>query len=409
VRARRRSCGPALLLPLLLAAAGCAGLLPRGETELSRPTLLDPAAPPAAPSAAGELEALLPEVHGFVSQGYIKSVENSYLVDSRRGSFDFSEAALNFTKGLGDRLRIGLQLFSQDLGARQGAFSVSVDWLFLDYHFRDWLGLRAGRTKLPFGLYNEINDIDAARVPVLLPQAVYPLLNRDILLAQTGVELYGYLPIDRYGALDYRLYGGTLTANPPAVAPPAVLKTFQVPYVAGARLLWETPLEGLRAGVSVQALRFDYAVALSPSSTNLSVRAPFLLWLGSAEYNAHELTLAAEYGRWSADVETNFAPTTTVTNERYYLSGAYRIFPWLAPGLYYSSLVPDVSKSGTASYQHDLAATLRVDLNAHWLFKLEGHFVRGTADLTADLNEGVPPASLQRDWAAFFAKTTVYY
>ena len=30
-----------------------------------------------------------------------------------------------------------------------------MDWAFLDYQWRPWLGLRAGIIKMPFGLYNE--------------------------------------------------------------------------------------------------------------------------------------------------------------------------------------------------------------------------------------------------------------
>src|SRR5205814_4299335 len=52
------------------------------------------------------------EVHGFVSQGAIKSIRNNYLVpQSERGSFDVTEAAINFTKTVTDRLRLGVQLF----------------------------------------------------------------------------------------------------------------------------------------------------------------------------------------------------------------------------------------------------------------------------------------------------------
>ena len=45
------------------------------------------------------------QVHGFVSQGFIKSTGNNYLADSKRGSFELTEAALNFTDSLTDRLR----------------------------------------------------------------------------------------------------------------------------------------------------------------------------------------------------------------------------------------------------------------------------------------------------------------
>ncbi|MET0595587.1 MAG: hypothetical protein ABW133_23010, partial [Polyangiaceae bacterium] len=323
---------------------------------------------------------------------------------------------INFSKALTDRLRVGLQLFARDLGA-VGNYVPRLDWFNLDYRFADWLGIRAGRLKTPFGLYNEVNDVDSARVPVLLPQSVYPILNRDILLAQTGVEVYGYLPIRPAGAFEYRLYGGTLYLDPPVAKPPLALKNFQIPYVVGGRVMWEAPLEGLRLGGSLQALRFDttYTLPAAPPAPPAEVKSgiPFLLWLGSFEYAAHDFLFAAEYGRWKADVELTLAGMTqseTVVNERYYVMGAYRVAPWFFPGVYYSHLVENVDKPMTRdNFQDDLALTLRFDLTSNWLLKLEGHYMHGTLDLSSDLNGGTPKNQLERDWAAFFAKTTAYF
>ncbi len=129
-----------------------------------------------APDSSGPLGI---EIHGFVSRGFIKTTSNNYLAeDSTKGSFEFSEVGINFSKQLTDRMRVGMQLFTHDLGPL-GNYRTRFDWFYLDYRFWDFLGVRAGRTKLPFGLYNENNDIDAARVPVLLPQSVYPVSNRD--------------------------------------------------------------------------------------------------------------------------------------------------------------------------------------------------------------------------------------
>src|SRR5690349_11800038 len=183
------------------------------------------------------------DVHGFVSQGWLLGLRNDFLAeDEARGSFEFSEVGINFTKQLGDRLRTGLQLFARDLGPR-GNYHPTVDWFYLDYRFADWLGLRAGRVKLPFGLYNEINDVDAARAFILLPQSLYTVSNRDFLLAQTGVELYGYLDLDCLGALDYRVYGGSVWVDEDIAAPgPVHLDDSDIPWIVGGRVLWETPL-----------------------------------------------------------------------------------------------------------------------------------------------------------------------
>src|SRR5258708_35984070 len=140
--------------------------------------------------AVGADTAAAVEVHAFASQGFILTRDNNYLANkTTNGSFQFSEVGINFTKSVTDKLRVGVQLFAQDLGPT-GNYNAKVDWFYLDYRLFDWLGFRAGRVKIPFGLYNDINDIDAARNPVLLPQSVYPVQNRNYLLAQTGAELY---------------------------------------------------------------------------------------------------------------------------------------------------------------------------------------------------------------------------
>jgi hypothetical protein len=91
-----------------------------------------------------------------------------------------------------------------------------LDWFYLDYRFTDWLGFRAGRLKIPYGLYN------------------------------------GFARSRSLGALDYRVFGGTIFIDAASLFPPATASQldFNVRYVAGGRLLWETPLEGLRIGGS---------------------------------------------------------------------------------------------------------------------------------------------------------------
>src|SRR5262249_39271932 len=66
----------------------------------------------------GDPDSLLSiDVHAFVTQGFILSKSNNYLaLDTTKGSFQFSEVGLNFTKDLTDRLRLGLQLFAEDIG-----------------------------------------------------------------------------------------------------------------------------------------------------------------------------------------------------------------------------------------------------------------------------------------------------
>lgn len=99
------------------------------------------AAEPDSPSTS-----LVPEVHAFVSQGFVLTSGNNYLVKSKDGSFELSEVGINFTEAVTDKLRFGLQLFAHK-PATGGSYNAKADWFYLDYRWTDWLGFRAGRTK----------------------------------------------------------------------------------------------------------------------------------------------------------------------------------------------------------------------------------------------------------------------
>jgi hypothetical protein len=398
-------------------------------------TAQEPVGPPPAPTAEEPEPAALaspPEIHGFVSQGFIKTTANDYLARSERGSFEFTEVGVNLTKPLSDDLRVGIQFFARDLGPI-GDYKPQVDWFYLDYRFADWLGLRAGRTKLPFGLYNETSDIDAARVPVLLPQSVYPTRSRDFLLAQTGGELYGDIPLGEGGSLEYRAYGGTVFVDTSSAT--NTIASSDVPYLVGGRLMWQTPAEGLQMGGSVQALRLDFDYIPPPAQIaqlqadgtlppafagTVALQLPVVLWVGSVEYAVHDFLFAAEYARWVVDLKSQFPvilPGSHTVSERGYVMGSYHVTPKFAPGLYYSVLFPNVSRRslfgsgpeyGRADYQYDIAATLRYDLTNNWLVKLEGHYMHGTAALDPAFNRA-PLATLTRNWGLFLIKTTAYF
>jgi len=373
-----------------------------------------PAEPPPAIIPWLSLPPRLPptQIHAFVSQGYLRTTKNNYLVEeSTRGSFEFTEVGINFTQLLTEDLRAGIQVFARQLG-KDGDFRARMDWFYLDYRFADWLGIRAGRTKIPFGLYNEVNDIDSARVPILLPQAAYPIVNRNILLAQTGVELYGYRALGIAGGLEYRVYGGTLFLDPPTLGPGQVLNKYEVPYVLGGRLLWEPPADGLRLGGSLQATRLNVNATLPSATGPVTIEddLPFLLWLASAEYTVHDLLLAGELGYWHADNDVNGQTVMSTTNQRFYAMASYRAAAWFWPGVYYSSLRTDIHKPMTRdNYQHDVAATLRFDINPYWLVKLEGHYIDGTTDISAAINGGAMLESLARQWFLFLIKTTASF
>jgi hypothetical protein len=358
------------------------------------------------------------EVHGFVSQGAFISTGNEYLAHSKRGSGEFFEAAINLSTEVADRLRVGLQLFTRDLGPI-GNYNANVDWAYLDYRWREWLGLRAGRIKLPFGLYNEFSDVDSARLSVLLPQSMYPIRSRDFLLAQTGFSLYGSASAGGLGGFDYQLALGTIFLD--AGGNPTIRET-DVPYAAAAQVYWRTPLPGLRLGGSALALELYIDADLGPPVGAVKYRLEDVhLLVASLEYAAQGWLIAAEYGRWRGDIEVTPALpgiATELDDERFYGMLAYRFTHWFEAGGYYSVHFVDADdRSGRGdpmrfapehrAYQRDLAVTVRFDVNEHWLFKLEGHYMVGTADLNS--TDVLETGALARSWGLFLAKTTLSF
>lgn len=353
------------------------------------------------------------QVHGFISQGFLLTSANDYLARSSKGSFEFTELGLNFTLPATDRLTLGLQIFSHALGP-VGDYRAILDWYSLDYHWRDWLGIRAGRVKVPFGLYNDSSDIDSARTAILLPQSIYPASNRDFLLAQTGGELYGFKDLGAAGGLDYRLYGGTIFLDvKQQPGSPFSVVDLNVPFVAGGRMLWVPPLEGLRLGGSLQFLRLETHLLPASSSSSVAVNIPAMLWVASVEYTVRDLLFAAEYSRWRVRAESSnpaMFPETLTFSERAYALTSYRLNSWLQAGAYYSLLFPNVNqRGGPQGRQLDAALTLRFDVNAYWLIKLEGHYMHGTAGLSSSLNGNQPLSTLTPDWALFTVKTTAFF
>jgi hypothetical protein len=370
-------------------------------------------ASPAMAAEIGQEGGLLSlDVHAFAGQGFILTTSNNYLdPNTKHGSFQLSDVGINFTKNL-DKLRVGVQLFAQYFGPT-GNYNARMDWFYLDYRHRDWLGFRTGRVKIPFGLYNEFNDVDSARVPILLPQSVYSVQNRNFLLAQTGGELYGFVKLGAGGALEYRAYAGTIFLDPTTMGTsPYQVLNLTVPFLVGGRILWEAPIDGLRLGASVQGLRLD--TQLLSQMTQFDVRIPAILWVGSVEYAIHDLLLASEYSRWYVKADSSnpmlFPNSPVVESERAYAMVNYRANQWFQPGVYYSVLFPNINnREGRQNRQHDIAATLRFDINANWLVKLEGHYMMGTAGLTPSLNDNTPLSALDRYWGVFLVKTTAYF
>lgn len=372
------------------------------------------------------------EIHGFISQGFLKSDRNNFYAQTEDGTSQFNEFGINFRTELTDRLSAGLQLFSRDLG-QIGNNNIEIDWAYGDYRWKDWLGVRAGLIKLPWGFYNETRDLDMLRTSIFLPSSLYAEEVRDAYNAMQGIDVYGSMYLESLGSINYQFVYGEQTIDPNSgmarslgVDPIVEFSGIEVDDILGGSLEWNTPLDGLRLGGAVMQYDWDLYGSIiippfaSPTGTLISEelhnKGNAELIILSVEYIWENLLLAAEYIRLY-DHEEDEEDSDNVTGEGYYGGVSYRFTNWFELGAYYSVYYPDIyDKDGKKlevedqepkhnAWQKDLALTARFDINNHWTFKLEGHFVDGTADLLLVDN----PEGLEEKSFLFAFKTTVNF
>lgn len=363
---------------------------------------------------------------GFVSQGYLKSTDNNYPVDTQDGTFDFREYAVNASTTFGSHFRIGGQLFAQKLG-KYGDDKVILDWAVADYNFCPEFGLRAGRVKYPRSLHSDVLDADVLRPFIFLPQSMYDARLRDFQASFDGGMAYGSLAAGK-NAFDYKVFYGdipmktdsgladffnttSLFANPPGV------KQLGLDSVYGATLAWTTPVPGLRLSAYYSVLKHLQAAgqfAAIPAFGSSIDLEKIEYSAASAEYTKDKWTFVGEYMLQQGDSQVtlpSFIPKSApgkFGTRSYYVSAARRLNDKLEVGAYYTHIhnsYPTTAPT-SADKRNDWTVSGRYDLNDHLLFKLEVHFINGTRDIFNVQGISNPPASMKDSMTLFAAKTT---
>ena len=367
-------------------------------------------------------------IHGFASTGYMVSSDNNFLLPSKDGSFEFNEVGINFSTSVAENIRVGLQFYSFDLGDI-GNNNVKLDWAFLDYQWKDALGIRFGKIKTPAGLYNEVQDYDMLRTSILLPQGVlYYKYLRETVISCQGADIYGNISLNKAGNLRYDIFVGTLNIDDDGgmakylSTESMTFKSSTVDYIAGGRIKWNTPLNGLLLSATYAHVDMTYNTVSTAAPINIRMELPNMHnYFFSAEYNFEDLTVAAEYQRRKADMTItqdmsqlglpNPEPAEDYTyTESWFGQFSYRFTDWFEAGAYYSVFYADANDRGGNTvepdyrgWQKDTTLSARFDITDFWLVKLEVHFMDGVAlCLYKDNTEGYE----EQDWTLFAIKTT---
>jgi hypothetical protein len=336
------------------------------------------------------------QFHGYVSEGFARSTDNNYLrMDTSQGSF-FTEAGLNVSSQMTDKLRAGAQVYDRYIG-ELGKGRVYFDWAFADYRLKDWIGLRAGKIKTPLGLHNDTQDQAFLHTWALLPQSVYPADLRSVSVAHVGGDVYGTLPIRRGGSLSYTGFAGSIPNDPRG----GYLYGVQAQggnnlanvkgRMAGVDLRWNSPLRGLMLGASLVYNQRSFEGTLGASPLPLSyatTRDRVAVLFG--EYVRGGFRADAEYRDQTrrAEIRAEIPGRPLVRSvgsdePAWFGSAAYRFSKRIELGGYYSHyrvrlINPTVPVTGPGrDHIFDKVVTLRVDLARFWDVKVEGHFIDG--------------------------------
>ena len=279
--------------------------------------------------AQGPFENL--EVHGFATQGFVKTSANSFFGDSEDGSFDFTELGVNATLEPTPRVRLSGQLLSRNAGKMYSGSPV-VDFALADVSVRstekESLAFVAGRIKNPLGLFNETRDVAFTRPGVFLPQVVYFDRVRNVVMSSDGAGLraqrFGdqanvnvFLAIT-YPQTDENIeyaylgtgYSGDFEAKQPSLI---------------GRLLVETPENELRGSFSIASTSLDFD--RKPNDPIGDGRLDFVYWIASLQYATEDWTITAEYMREPIDwdgFEGSIFNDKRADAEGYYLQAAWR-------------------------------------------------------------------------------------
>ncbi|MGR9086020.1 MAG: hypothetical protein ACU841_02985 [Gammaproteobacteria bacterium] len=279
------------------------------------------------------------------------------------------------------------------------------------------LGVRAGRVKIPFGLYNDTRDVVWTRPSVLLPQSIYldTLALRQSQIAADGGIVYG-----RYTRGDHRFgleflaadlqdnTGGTaafITGLPEAQAMggrPLLLGRAVYEWMGGRGRLMATIADVDR--------NYHSTLSTSPSG-NGNVKLSFPVFSG--QYNAERWSLTAEY-LWIDSRRTGFLPVPqTNTSESFYVQGEYRFTQDFSGVLRYDVFHANRDDRGGDElsrvtglprhrfYARDLTAGVRWEFARNFLLAADYHYVNGTAWLNTTDNPDLMTGGGDSDWHLF--------
>lgn len=347
------------------------------------------------------------QLHGSAAQGYAYSDGNLAYGSSENGSVDFYELGLNGSVELAPGLLASGQLLVRDAGANDNG-ALRLDYGLLDYQFArapDYqLGLRAGRVKNPFGLYNDTRDVVFARPGIQLPQSIYFEGQglRGLLFSSDGGQVYGgrnfgdhYLSAVFSAGLDRELDRNEARQVMGGNSLPGRLGLSHF-YLGRLQDEWNGGADRLAFSYLHTDLDFD-----PDPGVPLQAHADFRFYVLSLRHDAARYSLSGEYAINRSTGASTGTGAFDTTGEGFYVQGDYHLDDhWSLMARYDATYADRNDRHGRdharaggdrhSRYAEDVVLGLRWLPDEHWGAWAEWHHTRGTMTVPTLDNVGRP-------------------
>ncbi|BCG64263.1 MAG: hypothetical protein methR_P2036 [Methyloprofundus sp.] len=357
------------------------------------------------------------QFHGFLSQGLFHSSGNNVFGKSKDSvSAGLTEIGLNVSYQALHNLSFALQGLYRRAGESTGSEGeVSLDYGFVDLtliNLQDVrIGVRGGRIKNAWGLYNETRDVSFTHPTIFLP-LIYFERSRSMMLAMDGGQAYADYnsPI---GDFSFKFNYGHMVDNNKEL----LLAITSDPSVSGHL----KPEQSFMTQLRYEIQGGKYIFALSYADINMSYVGqeefdPYANLLShiypifiSAQFNGEYFSLTGEYSyQWNEFTGFPNRPDALPVSEHWYIQGGYRILDNLELTVRYDSSVQDINdRKGEAfhlntglpahlAYTQDWVVGLRWDITPAWMVRTEYHRVHGASMVSALDNPDI--MNIAKDW-----------
>ncbi|MCP4685327.1 MAG: hypothetical protein GY867_07750 [bacterium] len=295
-------------------------------------------------------------INGFGHQNYIKTDTNTYVVpDGTDGSFEDYVMGLTFTAKPSDQVFVRAQIVHQNNEVR-------VDWGFGEYRFNEYLAFKAGKVKLPFGLYTETMDVKAMQPFSYLPGIYFYGVN-----SYNGVGLLGsYEAESGWGGEAEIFRGQSVTSD----------GVGRLKDLVGTQIWVTPPVMGAKAGFGYWQTEINV-----PGWPVMDVSIAMI----SAEYVGDQILVRAEHNFTNANSEE--VSTNT------YVEAGYLIKELVQPVVRWANTKlenpeAELQARGLTADETDIAFGVNIFPAEGFVFKAEHHIVDGNASLEPTQRQG---------------------